>query len=133
MKRFLALFIAIICLFAFSGCGNTFGAKKTVSDSEIFRMNEIEKAMNIVTRYFAFHFEGCVLLELEYDEDYSKERAKEWAKQYDADEAIVLLSSFYVEKQGNGSLEGDKLYKNYNWILVKNKGESWRLKTWGYG
>ncbi len=133
MKRFLALFIALLCLIAFSGCGTVVGAERNISDSEIFKMNEIDKAMNIVTRFFMFNFEGCVLLELEYDEDYSRARADEWAEQYNSDEAIVLSSSFYVENQGDGSLEEGRMYKNYNWILVKNKGESWQLKTWGYG
>lgn len=132
MKKFLAGFLAVLCVFGFSGCGMSLTAKKTISDSEIFKKSDINNAMNKVCGFFALNFDGCVLLELEYDENYSKERADEWAKQYDSDEAIVLLSKFYVAKEGDGSLEEGETYKNWNWILVRNSGGIWKLKTWGY-
>ncbi len=131
MKKFIAVVFAVLTVFCFSGCGIPFTAEKIVSDSEIFREKEIDRAMMEVYKQFAF-FEGCVLLEIEYDEDYSKERAEGWAAQYDADEAIVLLSKFYVAGE-NPSLEQGKTYKGWNWILVRDKGKTWELKTWGYG
>ena len=131
MKKFLAFFLAAALVFCLSGCGIPFTAKKIIDDSEIYSERDIEKAMNKVYSQFAL-FEGCVLLELEYDEDYSKERMHDWAKQYNADEAIVLLSKFYVAGE-NGSLEPGKTYTKWNWILVRDKGGFWELKTWGYG
>ena len=131
MKKLFAVFLAAVCIFVFSGCGISFTAKKIIDDSEIYSKRDIEKAMNRVYREFAF-FEGCVLLELEYDEEYSKERAADWAENYDADEAIVLLSKFYAAAE-NGSLEPGETYSKWNWILVRNKGGFWELKTWGYG
>ena len=73
MKKVLAILLAAVLVISLSGCGIPFTAKKIIDDSEIYSKRDIEKAMNRVYREFAF-FEGCVLLELEYDEEYSKER-----------------------------------------------------------
>ena len=132
MKKILAFFLAVLMIICLSGCGIPFTAKKIIDDSEIYSKRDIEKAMNRVYREFAF-FEGCVLLEIEYDEEYSKERMTDWARQYDADEAIVLLSKFYVAADSDGSLEPGETYSKWNWILVRDKGGFWELKTWGYG
>ena len=131
MKKILAVFLAVTMILCLSGCGIPFTAKKIIDDSEIYSKRDIEKAMNRVYREFAF-FEGCILLELEYDEEYSKERMADGAENYGADEAIVLLSKFYVATE-NGSLEPGETYSKWNWILVRSKGGFWELKTWGYG
>ncbi len=132
MKRFIAILISAVLIICFSGCGIPFTAEKIIEDSDIYSKRDIEKAMNQVYSKFGREFEGCALLELEYDEEYSKERMCDWAENYDADEAIVLLSKFYVFGE-NGSLEIGETYSKWNWILVRNKGGFWELKTWGYG
>ena len=131
MKKFIAILLAAALVISLSGCGIPFTAKKIIDDSKIYSERDIEKAMSLVYRKFA-SFEGCVLLELEYDEEYSRERMNGWAKQYAADEAIVLLSKFYVASE-NGSLAVGETYTKWNWILVRDKGGFWELKTWGYG
>ncbi len=131
VKKILAALVAAALVLCLSGCGISFTAKKIIDDSDIYSKRDIEKAVNRVYSRFAL-FEGCALLELEYDEEYSKERMADWAENYDADEAIVLLSKFYVFGE-NGSLEPGKTYSKWNWILVRNKGGFWELKTWGYG
>ena len=73
--------------------------------------------------------EGCVLLKLWYDEEVSLKQADEWAEQYGAKEAIVLLSDFYVTK--NPTFSSNTTMKNWSWILVRNNG-GWELKTSGY-
>lgn len=133
MKRFLAVFLALIIIFCFSGCGIPFTAKRIVSDSEIFSAKDINSAMFKVYKKFGIDFEGCVLLEIEYDEEYSKERADDWAENYGYDEGIVLLSKFYVAAESDGSLEPGETYSKWNWILVRNEGGPWKLMTWGYG
>lgn len=131
MKKIFAIIIVAALILCFCGCGIPFTAEKIIDDSDIYSKRDIEKAMNKVYSQFAL-FEGCALLELEYDEEYSKERMCDWAENYGADEAIVLLSKFYVFGE-NGSLEPGKTYTKWNWILVRNKGGFWELKTWGYG
>lgn len=132
MKKFLAFIMAVICVFSFSGCGVALTAKKIIPDSDIYSKAEIKSAMNKVMRHFAFHFEGCILLELEYDEEYSRKRADDLAENYDAYEAMVLLSEFYVLGD-NPSLAKGETYKKWNWILVREKYGFWELKDWGYG
>ena len=70
MKKVLAILLAAVLVISLSGCGIPFTAKKIIDDSKIYSERDIEKAMNLVYSQFAF-FEGCVLLELEYDEEYS--------------------------------------------------------------
>ncbi len=132
MKKITAFVLVIIFIFCFSGCGISFTAEKIISDSEIFTEREINSAMFKVYKKFGLDFEGCVLLEIEYDEDYSKERADDWALNYGYDEAIVLLSKFYVAAE-NGSLALGETYSGWNWILVRNENGPWKLMTWGYG
>ena len=93
---------------------------------------ESTDAINVITDTFDKDFEQCTLQEIEYDEEYSRERMNGWAEQFDADEAIVLLSKFYVAAE-NGSLAVGETYTKWNWILVRDKGGFWELKTWGYG
>jgi len=124
----------LLCL-CLAGCkvGDVSSAERTVSVSKIFTESEIEKAMNIVTSHFETHFDGCKLTELYYDEEHSAVEAAHWAKQYEAEEAIVLLSTFEVgERGGDGSLNPNSTYEGWGWVLIRNKGESWKLKTWGY-
>lgn len=133
MKKIISVVLALVFLLCFSGCGISFTAEKIISDSEIFSENEINAAMFRVYKKFGLDFEGCVLLEIEYDEYYSKPRAAEWAENYGYDEGIVLLSKFYVAAEGDGSLALGETYSNWNWILVRNENGPWKLMTWGYG
>lgn len=132
MKRFLNILLAIIICVSFSGCGSVFGTQLSMDESEIYSEREIKSAMKKVQSHFLMNFEGCHMISLYYDEEYSEKRADEWADQYGADEAIVLLSDFYVYGE-NGSLARGETYRKWNWILVRNRGESWQLETWGYG
>lgn len=101
-------------------------------ESEIFSQEDIQQAMNKVMEYFNKEFDGCELTSLWYDEEFSGKRADEWAEQYEAEEAIVLLSNFDVGASGgDGSLNPNSTYSNWNWILVRSDGD-WELKTWGY-
>ena len=122
MKKVLAILLAAVLVISLSGCGIPFTAKKIIDDSEIYSKRDIEKAMNRVYREFAF-FEGCVLLELEYDEEFSDNMLEYNTEVYKADEAIVLRSKFIDLRKG--TLE-------WNWTLVRERGGEWELKTYGY-
>ncbi len=131
MKKFLALVIAFLTVLSLSGCGITLVTERHIEESEIYSEKEISSAMDIAEKKFMLEFKGCILLELSYS-DASAKAAEDWAKQYEADEAIVLLSSFYTYTDGDGSLQKGEIYEKWNWILVRNEGENWELKTWGY-
>ena len=58
----------------------------------------------------------------------------EWAEECEADEAIVLYSSFDTDASGgDGSLEPNTTYDDFRWILVRDNGGTWEVRTYGYG
>ena len=130
---FMILFTFVLL---FAGCskGNVSDAQKIISDSAAFTQAEIENAMDTAIAHFKAEFEGCTLLEMEYDESHSQPLSEEWAENYGADEAIILLSSFEVDdKGGDGSFNPGETYRNWQWVLVRSGDGDWELKTWGYG
>ena len=101
--------------------------------SDLYTEEDVYEAKRIVETYFNRHFDGCTLLQLWYDENRTAAQAEGWAAQYEAEEAIVLLSNFKTGKKTDGSLNPNDRYTNWSWVLVRDKGGKWDLKTWGYG
>ena len=133
MIRKLMVTVLSISLLLCACAGDVNQIKKLISPSEIYSEQEIGQAMDVVIRHFSREFRGCTLLELEYSDSRS-EAGRAWALQYGADEGIVLISSFSVDGSGgDGSLNSDSTYTNWQWILVRSYGGKWTLKTWGYG
>ena len=135
MKRMFSL-LCVICVI-FSGCGRGGNASEVqiiTGESELFTQDEIESAMETAMNYFRKEFDGCTMTKIEYDENKSREESVEWAQQYGAEEAIVLHSSFDVDASGgDGSLNPNSTYNNWQWILTRDVGGKWVLRTWGYG
>ena len=135
MKRIVTFLLVILLTLSLAGCGrgSTRGLQTKIGSSDVYTQEDMESAIKIVTEFFRKEFEGCTLKTLEYSEELTWDDAEEWAQQYDAQQAIVLISSFYVAPNGgDGSLNTDSTYENWQWILVRNPGENWTLKTWGY-
>lgn len=113
--------------------GNVSHVERSLEESERYTKQDIETAMDIVENQFKVGFPGCTLTKLWYDESYSAEQEPEWGAQYEADEAIVLLSDFEVGSSGgDGSLNPNETYTDWKWILIRQKGGTWNLETWGY-
>ena len=114
--------------------GNIDNVSEGSVKSEVYSENEIKDAMNIVKKKFERDFKGCTLTDLWYGENISSPSEAEWAKQYNADEAIILFSNFDVDSSGgDGSLNPNTTYTKWKWILVRDKSNNeWSLKTWGY-
>lgn len=130
--------LCLTCLFALllTGCGggNVSRVHTVVGESEIFTQGEIEEAMEAAMDYFRKEFDGCTMTKITYDEAKGRKAAMEWAKQYGADEAIVLYSSFDVGASGgDGSLNPNSTYNNWQWVLTRDSDGEWVLRTWGYG
>ena len=90
-------------------------------------------AMDTAQEYFDDHFPGCVMTSFRYDEESVREAEPEWADQYQADQAIVLLSDFQTDKHGgDGSLNPNEIYQDWQWVLVRSGNGDWTLKTCGY-
>lgn len=139
----IVLVVAILLVLALTACGKGKGKGALKGDvsvvdlepgtSNLYSQEDIYDAMEEVTEHFAEEFPGCMLTNLVYDEAYSLQSAEQWAKQYGDEEAIVFLSSFDVsETGGDGSLEPGQTYRDWQWILTRDKGEDWELQTWGY-
>ncbi len=136
---FKKLILLLFIIFSICSCNNNSGdssqVTKIIPNSNIYTKQDIENAMNVVTDYFknAEGFQYCTLTELCYDEKISSEESAAWAKQYEAEQAIVLLSKFDVSSSyKSGGLEANKTYQNFKWVLVRSGQEIWILETWGY-
>lgn len=109
-------------------------AKTIHTESEVYSDFEINSAIFSAKIYFAFNFKNCKLIDIGYAGDESFPAAKEWAKDSHAEKAIVLTSSFETDdKGGDGSLEENKIYQNWQWVMIKRLGFFWVHKTHGYG
>lgn len=135
-----ALLITLMMTFAFTGCGGKNGGEiidnVQIPDwkpSEIYSDSDIEAAYQTVKDYFRSEFGGCTLTKLYYPGDTYADRFDEWAKRYDVDEAIVILSSFYVDSSGgDGSFNPNSTYDYWQWILIRNTGGDWECVSHGY-
>lgn len=134
MKRTLSATLLFTAMLSLSGCNSNIKDVKIIDvDSEIYSETEINSAIDTVEAYFKSNFGGCTLTMLKYAGDDHNEASKKWAKQYDAEKAIVLLSSFDVDSSGgDGSLNPDSTYKDWQWILVENESGKWEHVDHGY-
>ena len=108
-------------------------ANKSIEQSAHYSKSDILSAMDVVQKRFKHDFDGCMLTKLEYVDDLSEAAEKDWANQYNADEAIILTSSFKVLAWGgDGSLNRGDTYEEWEWILTREDGGEWQLQTWGY-
>ena len=134
MKRFWILICLLSLVLSGCGGGNASEVQVITGESALFTEGEIEDAMEAAMNYFRKEFDGCTMTKIEYNESWSEGAAVEWAQQYGAEEGIVLYSSFDVDASGgDGSLNPNSTYSNWQWVLTRNKGGNWVLRTWGYG
>ena len=58
---------------------------------------------------------------------------QEFADRNNADDVIVLVSSFKVDDSGaSPSLNPNSTYTNWKWVLVRDNGGRWRHVDHGY-
>ena len=134
MKKIIAAVLCFITVFSFAGCGGKTSEIKTHNvESELYSQEEIAAAVETIKKEFKSNWNGCTLKEIYYAGDDSSEEHQDWADRNNADEAIVLLSSFYVDPDGgDGSLNTDYTYENWNWILVRTNDGEWVHVDHGY-
>lgn len=135
MKKILVLCLTLIMCFNLVACsGGDFQNVKTHEvDSELYSKKEINSAIDTIKSEFKKDWKGCTLTEIYYAGDSVSKDHQDWADRYNADETIVLLSSFDVDSSGgNGSLNPNSTYDGWSWILVRKEGESWVHVDHGY-
>ncbi len=132
----LGLGIAAVLFFYYqlNTIGYVSSSSRRAIETKLFTVEDVESAMDVVEAKFKKDFTGSQLIDIWYDETFSSTYAPKWAKQYEADEAIILLSTFHVGNTWvNEDLEPDTTYPNWQWVLVRNHDDNvWRLETWGY-
>lgn len=134
MRKLLCLILFLMLMLSGCGGGDVSRVQTIAGESEIFTQREIQDAMEVAMNHFQKEFDGCTMTKIAYSEEKSGAAALEWARQYGADEGIVLYSSFDVDASGgDGSLNPNSTYRNWQWVLTRNKGGNWVLRTWGYG
>lgn len=111
-----------------------------ISESSKFSKEKIQEAVNCVKDKFS-EFKGCTLTKIWYDEKKSDSFIKGYMTSgkgsqngVSKENVIVLLSEFKVDSAGgDGSLEPNSTYSDWNWILIKDsKTNKWRVDDWGY-
>lgn len=135
MKRLRVLTLVILLLLILTACGGNVDNVNVIHvDSQIYTQAEINAAIDVVLSYFRANFDGCTLTQLCYAGDEAEDAFDQWANQYNSDQAIILVSSFDVGSSGgDGSLNPNSTYTEWQWILVRDEGGNWRHATHGYG
>lgn len=139
MKRMLTVVLCAALMLALCACGgDVSGVQIREVESEIYSDRDIASAINVIKREFALRWNGCTLREIYYaGDEQTQAETRYYLKEheiYDADELIVLLSSFDVDGTGgDGSLNPNSSYNNWAWILVRSSAGGWRHVDHGYG
>lgn len=134
MKKTIYTLLCILLLVNLCACGGHVSNIRTHQvDSEMYSEQDIQSAIDTIEKEFKSDWKGCTLTEIYYAGDDFSKAHQDWADQNDADEVIVLLSSFDVDASGgNGSLNPDSTYDNWQWILVRSNGGQWQHVDHGY-
>lgn len=108
------------------------GPSKKVK-SEMYTEEDIVSAVAIIEEEFKAEWQGCTLTEIYYAGDDNSKEYQDWADRNNADEVIVLISSFNVDDTCTiGSLDKNKTYLGWRWILVRTDGGEWQHVDHGY-
>ena len=116
MKKIVCTMLCIMLLFVLSACGGDVSEVKTHNvESESYSEEDIKAAIDTIKKEFKSDWKGCTLTEIYYAGDDCTKDHKDWADRNNADEVIVLLSSFDVDSSGgDGSLNPNSTYSDYS-------------------
>jgi hypothetical protein len=135
MKKLISVILCVLLLFSLCACnsGKIDDVKMPFMESEIYSQEDISLAISAITEEFKKEWSGCTLTEIYYAGDDVSAEYQDWADRHNADEVIVLLSSFDVDSSGgDGSLNSNSTYNNWSWILVRTAGGEWKHVDHGY-
>lgn len=134
VKKIIIFLVSVVIIINLSACGGNVKNVKVIDvESEIYTSDDINSAIETIVKEFDKDWKGCTLKEIYYAGDETSKNYQDWADRNNADEVIVLLSSFDVDSSGgNGSLNPNSTYDGWNWILVRNRGGQWKHVDHGY-
>ena len=133
MKK-ICVILYVLLVFSLSACGGKVsGVQTRIVDSEIYSQDDISEAIDVITKEFKKNWKGCTLTEIYYAGDELAKGYQEYANKNDADEAMILLSTFDVDfTGGDGSLNANSTYNDWMWILIRTEGGQWKHVDHGY-
>lgn len=136
MKKIIIFCISLVLLCALCACekdGKSANPQTYEVASKLYSEEEINSAIETITKEFDKDWKGCTLTEIYYAGDDTAKAHQDWADRNGVDDVIVLLSSFDVDSTGgDGSLNPDSTYDNWMWILVREGNGSWEHVDHGY-
>ncbi len=135
MKKLISVIMLILLILSLCACsgGKTDDVTVPFVESKIYSQEDISLAISKITKEFETGWRGCTLTEIYYAGDDVSAEYQDWAERYNADEVIVLLSSFDTDSRAiNNGFNSDFTYKNWNWILVRTSGGEWKHVDHGY-
>ena len=134
VKKIITFLVSMVMIISLGACGGNVKNINVIDvESEIYTSDDINSAVETIAKEFDKRWKGCTLKEIYYAGDETSKNFQDWADRNNADEVIVLLSSFDVDSSGgNGSLNPNSTYDGWNWILVRNTGGQWKHVDHGY-
>ena len=135
IRRVVATMMTVmVLLLGLCACGgNVKNVETHEVESELYTQEDIDAAIDTIKKEFRENWKGCSLTEIYYAGDELTKAHQDWTDRYDADEVIVLLSSFDVAIFGaDKSLNAGDIYDDWNWILVRKDGGEWEHVDHGY-
>ena len=134
MKKIVCTMLCVLLVFSLSACdGNVSEVNTHNVESEMYYEEDIRAAIDTIKKEFKSDWKGCTLTEIYYAGDDRSKDHQDWADRNNADEVIVLLSSFNVDSSGgDGSLNPNSTYSDWNWVLVRTSGGQWQHVDHGY-
>ena len=100
--------------------------------SEMYSQQDISMAIDALIEEFDSDWNNCTLNELYYAGDKVTQEHQEWAERYDADEAIVLSSVFFVDRADSAASMNAGTTYEWIWILVRTGDENWTCVDYGF-
>ena len=102
------------------------------NDGTVEAADDVDDAIGVIKKEFDEKWKGCTLTELYYAGIDISRQYQDWAVRNNAEDVIVLLSSFDVGSDADPSLNLNTTYENYMWILVRTDGGEWIHVDHGY-
>ena len=134
MKKMIIFLVCVLIVMGLSACGGDVNDVVVIDmESELYSYDDINSAIETIVKEFDNEWKGCILNEIYYAGDEVSMNYQDWADRYQADEVLVLLSSFDVDASGgDGSLNPNSRYEGWAWILVRKATGEWKHVDHGY-
>lgn len=142
MKKIISLLLLVMCICGMSGCekGSVSDVKIDYGNSSIYSEEDMSAAVETIKDEFST-WKGCELQSISYSSDdecnpeniaWLNELAKAEHLSEEFTQCIMFETDFHSPENGDGALNPDADYKDYQWWLARTDNGEWKLLSWGY-